>query len=53
VESKTGQTSMKIIAKSHCISDKDKLALLNDRQIICLALCNYFTLRNATIIAAC
>ena len=44
---------MKIIAKSHCISDKDKLALLYDKQIICLTLCSYFTIKNATIIAAC
>jgi hypothetical protein len=44
---------MKIIAKSHCISEKDKLALLYDRLIMRLTLCGYFTLKNATIIAAC
>ena len=44
---------MKIIAKSHCITEKDKLAVLYDRQIMCLTFCSYFTLKNATIIAAC
>jgi hypothetical protein len=44
---------MKIIAKSHCISEKEELALLYDSQIMCLTLCGYVTLKNATIIAAC